>query len=50
MGNLSPGDGKKARGSAASNPAEENHSESKTNAAGASHYNIVTDNFVPISL
>ena len=34
MGNLSPGDGKKARGSAVSKPAEENHSESKTNAAG----------------
>ena len=34
MGNLSPGDGKKNRGSAASNTAEENPSERKTNAGG----------------
>lgn len=34
MGNLSPGDGKKARGAAGSKPAEETHPERKTTAGG----------------
>ena len=34
MGNLSPGDGKKGRGTAASNPGEETRCEKKTNAGG----------------